>query len=103
MIAWTSRATGGVAADDVAWAINASGGPLLAVAGTGDVLAGIVGALLAQGLSAADAACLGTWVHGAAADALAEQPQWAAGIGLPASRLPEAVRETINQLAADRS
>ncbi len=103
VIAWPSRATGGVAADDVAWAINASGGPLLAVAGTGDVLAGIVGALLAQGLAAADAACLGTWLHGAAADALAAQPQWSAGIGLPASRLPEAVRETINQLAADRS
>jgi hydroxyethylthiazole kinase-like uncharacterized protein yjeF len=103
VIAWPSRASGSVTADSTAWAINASGGPLLAVAGTGDVLAGIVGALLAQGLAAADAACLGTWLHGAAADALAAQPQWSAGIGLPASRLPEAVRETINQLAADRS
>ncbi len=103
VIAWPRRHTGSTAAHDTDWAINTSGGPLLAVAGTGDVLAGIVGALLAQGLTAPEAAGLGTWLHGAAADALAAQAQWAAGIGLPASRLPEAVHETINRLAAGHS
>jgi hydroxyethylthiazole kinase-like uncharacterized protein yjeF len=84
------------------WAISTRGGPLLAVAGTGDVLAGVIGGLLAQGVRARDAACLGVWLHGAAADALTEDPAWAGGIGLPASRLPESIRAVINQLAVGR-
>ena len=40
--------------------------PALATAGTGDVLAGTIGGLLAQGLSPFGAACLGAWLHGAA-------------------------------------
>lgn len=48
-----------------------SGGPELAKAGTGDVLAGVVGALLAQGLLPMDAACLGVYLHGAAGAAAA--------------------------------
>lgn len=39
------------------------GGPELAKAGTGDVLAGVIGALLAQGVGAFDAACLGAYLH----------------------------------------
>lgn len=46
------------------------GGPELAKAGSGDVLSGIVGALLAQGVEVFDAACLGVWFH-ARAGALA--------------------------------
>lgn len=53
-----------------------SGTPALAKAGTGDVLAGVIGAFLAQGLDALDAAVLGTILHGKAgclaADALTE-------------------------------
>ncbi|EWS55250.1 Nicotinamide nucleotide repair protein [Methylibium sp. T29] len=48
--------------------INASGNASLATAGTGDVLAGWIGGLWAQGLSARSAALLGTHTHGAAAD-----------------------------------
>ena len=48
-------------------AANPTGTPLLAVAGSGDVLSGIVGALLAGGLAARDAAVAGAWLHGAAA------------------------------------
>lgn len=48
--------------------INPTGNALLATAGTGDVLAGMIGARLAQGESAFDAACAAVWQHGNAAD-----------------------------------
>jgi len=48
--------------------INPTGNARLATAGTGDVLAGIVGARWAQGLSAFDAACAGVFEHGQVAD-----------------------------------
>ena len=49
------------------------GNPGMASGGMGDVLSGIIGALLGQKLSRYEAACAGCVVHGAAADALAEQ------------------------------
>ncbi len=49
-------------------AVNPDGGPWLATAGTGDVLAGVVGAFLARGVPAFDAAAAAAWVHGRAAD-----------------------------------
>ncbi len=48
--------------------INTTGNPGLSTGGSGDTLSGIVGALLAQGLSPLDAARLGVWLHGHAAD-----------------------------------
>ena len=47
--------------------VTTSGVPWLAVAGAGDVLAGIIGSLLAAGLDPWDAAAAGSWLHGAAA------------------------------------
>jgi hydroxyethylthiazole kinase-like uncharacterized protein yjeF len=49
--------------------VNTTGTSWLATAGSGDVLAGICGSLLAAGLSAPDAAAAGAWLHGAAAEA----------------------------------
>jgi len=46
---------------------SAAGDPRLATAGSGDVLSGIIGAFLAQGLPGLEAAAAGAWVHGAAA------------------------------------
>jgi NAD(P)H-hydrate epimerase len=57
-----------VAAPDGRVAVNTSGSAALATAGTGDVLAGMVGALLGQGLEGWDAARLGVFVHGLAAE-----------------------------------
>ncbi|MFO7762025.1 MAG: NAD(P)H-hydrate dehydratase [Thermodesulfobacteriota bacterium] len=54
-------------------AINSTGNPGLATGGTGDVLSGIIGGLLVQGLSPWQAACLGVFVHGRAGDILAER------------------------------
>lgn len=51
---------------------NDTGNSILAMAGTGDILAGIIGSFLGQGLSLTEAACLGTWVHGKASDLLRE-------------------------------
>ena len=48
--------------------LNRTGNPGMASGGTGDVLAGMVGALWAQGLSASDAAATAVWAHGAAGD-----------------------------------
>ena len=50
--------------------INTTGNPNLAVGGTGDVLTGVIGALLAMGLPTLDATLLGVWAHGRAADRL---------------------------------
>jgi NAD(P)H-hydrate epimerase len=48
--------------------LSMAGGPQLATAGTGDVLSGVVGALLAQGLPGLEAAAGAAWVHGTAAN-----------------------------------
>jgi len=58
--------------------VNTTGTPALATAGSGDVLAGAIGALLAQGLAPERAAGLGAWMHGAAAQAAALE--WGAGV-----------------------
>lgn len=60
-------------ADDKEIFINRTGNPALATAGTGDILSGIIGGLLAQSLSLIDAARLGVWLHGLAADAYVEE------------------------------
>ncbi len=65
-------------------AINSSGNALLATAGTGDVLAGMLGAAMAGGLGAFEAACSAVFAHGQAAD---EWPDRANGQALTASTL----------------
>jgi hydroxyethylthiazole kinase-like uncharacterized protein yjeF len=56
-----------IAAGDRFW-INPTGGPALATAGTGDVLAGMIGALLAQGFDPVASVLAAVWLHGRAAE-----------------------------------
>ena len=58
-----------IAAPEARPVINPTGNARLATAGTGDVLAGLIGARLAAGASALDAACAAVWLHGLVADA----------------------------------
>lgn len=53
--------------------INTTGNPVLATGGTGDVLAGLLAGLLAQGMNPSAAARLGVYLHGLAADLIARQ------------------------------
>jgi NAD(P)H-hydrate epimerase len=55
-----------------AW-INPTGNPGMASGGMGDVLSGMIGAFVAQGLSPSAAACLGVYTHGLVADQVAER------------------------------
>jgi len=78
-----------------AWQINPSGNPGLASAGQGDVLTGIVGALLAQGCEASIALRAGVYLHGAAADALVAQG--VGPVGLTATEVIDAARTLLNR------
>jgi NAD(P)H-hydrate epimerase len=75
-----------VAAPDGALAVAPFENPALATGGTGDVLAGAIGSLLAQGLPAFDAARVGVYLHGLAGEAVRER---LGDAGLLASDLPE--------------
>jgi len=78
-------------ARDGHWFINTSGNPGMASAGMGDVLSGMLGAFLAQGLSGEAALVLGVHLHGCAADAAGH------GAGLTASELIDPARAIWNR------
>ena len=78
--------------------LHTGGGPALAVAGQGDVLTGLIAAMLAQGLSAIDAASLAVKIHGMAGDAY-EQEQ-GGPIGLTASETTHRCSGLLNRMLA---
>lgn len=70
--------------------INRHATPFLATAGSGDVLAGMIGALLAQGMAAFDAASAAAWIHGEAGRRV--------GPGLIAEDLPDRLASVLGDL-----
>lgn len=83
-----------VASPEGSWWINATGNPGLATAGSGDVLAGLMVALIAQGFPIGDSVRAAVHLHGLAADDLAAKSGGC--IGLCASELPLAARRRFN-------
>ncbi len=57
-------------------AVNSTGNVALATAGTGDILSGVIGALLSRGMDAYEASRAGAWVHGRAAELWLEETGW---------------------------
>ncbi|HBM63889.1 MAG TPA: NAD(P)H-hydrate dehydratase, partial [Pseudomonas sp.] len=84
-----------VAAPSGQLALCERGHPAMAGAGLGDVLTGVLAALLAQGLDAWGAGCLGVWLHACAGERLGKK-----GRGLAASDLAPAIRELLEEHSA---
>lgn len=75
-------------------AISPFANPALATAGTGDILAGVIGGLLAQGLTPFDAACVGVYIHGLTGEMLKEK--YGESGGLASDLLPLLARALLN-------
>lgn len=89
-----------IAGPDGAIAINPTGNPGMATGGTGDVLTGMIVGLLAQRVSAWQAACAGVYLHGLAGDLAAAQRT---EMGMIARDLIDAVPDAIRQLQSDEA
>lgn len=83
-----------IAAPDGRVRINQNGSPWLATAGTGDVLSGMIGGLIAQRMDSFEAACAAVWIHADAADRF--------GPGLIAEDLSEVMPQSLKALWLDR-
>lgn len=82
-----------IATGDGSTIINTTGNPGMATGGMGDVLSGIIGAFVCQGLAPSDAAVAGVYLHGAAADRLYEKK----GTGFLASEVADMIPAVLKE------
>jgi hydroxyethylthiazole kinase-like uncharacterized protein yjeF len=80
-----------IAAPDGRAIVNTTGTPFLATAGAGDVLAGLIAGLIAQGMASFEAAAAAAWLHGKAGEAF--------GPGLTADDIPDILPQILNELS----
>lgn len=89
-----------IAAADGRWAVCDRPNAALARGGSGDVLAGVIGGLLAQGCAPFDAARLGVWLHSRAGALLRQQAGSRAGLAVDLARAVGAAVQQLEELAA---
>ena len=93
------KGSGTIVTDGEQTYINTSGSSALAKGGSGDVLAGLIGALIASGMPLIEGVSLGVYLHGAAGDALAEDYS---SFGVTPSDLPVAIAHQLAELERER-
>ncbi len=84
-----------IASPDGRARLNPTGGPFLATGGTGDVLTGMIAALIARGLSTSDAAAAGAYLHGVAGSLAGRELGDGTTAGDVLDRVPDAVSEVL--------
>ncbi|MGI9273578.1 MAG: NAD(P)H-hydrate dehydratase [Endozoicomonas sp.] len=89
------KGAGTLISDGENLSLCSAGNPGMAVAGMGDVLSGVIGALVAQDVDAYNAARLGVWLHAAGADELASQQ---GELGMLATELIPFIRRRLNRM-----
>jgi NAD(P)H-hydrate epimerase len=92
------KGAGTIVTDGRRWFENTTGNPGMATGGTGDVLTGVIAALLAQGLPAFEAAQLGVFIHGLAGDIARDDH---GEIGMIAGDLVDALPDAFTHLMPD--
>ena len=85
-----------IAGGDGTTFINTTGNPGMATGGMGDVLGGVIGALVCQGLSPMNAAVAGMFLHGSAADMLYNER----GFGFIATEVADMIPSAITRLSS---
>ena len=88
-----------IAAPDGRLRINPTGNPGMAAGGMGDVLTGMIGAFLVQGMEAYDAASFAVWIHGAAGDRMA---QTLGPVGFLASEVMQTLPQLFREMMEER-
>lgn len=87
-----------IAHNDGTILINSSGNPGMGTGGMGDVLSGVIGAFVCQGMNIGDAASAGVFVHGAAADILFDEY----GVGFSATEVADAIPIALKKIMDTR-